>query len=92
MRDSSPVTARGTPPETGASTMRTPRAARSAAVLRVSAGSAELISMTSAPEASAAAIPQFSSASATMPPSGSMVTTTLAAAKAPGSPAATAPG
>ena len=92
MMDSSPVWARGTPPDTGASTTWTPRGSSAAASRSVSAGSAELISTTSAPGRSAAPIPQPRIASATIAPLGSMVTTMSAAAKSAGAPAVTLPG
>ena len=92
MTASSPVTARGTPPDTGASTIRTPSGCRPAASSSVSDGSDELISTSSAPSRRAAPIPQPSIASRTIAPLGSIVTTRPAGANASGEAAATAPG
>ena len=92
MTASSPVTARGTPPDTGASTIRTPNGCRPAASSSVSDGSDELISTSSAPSRRAVPIPQPSIASRTIAPLGSIVTTRPADANASGEAAATAPG
>ena len=72
---SEPSTARFTPPETGASSSATPRAARSRASFWVSTGLDELMSMTRAPASrpSKAASRPSSTACRTILPSGSMV-------------------
>ena len=82
MSDSVPASARVIPPETGASITRTPAGARSCASAFVPTGSDELMSSTTAPGLSAAAIPpsQPRMASRTAPESGSIVTTTPASA------------
>ena len=71
MMASVPSFALTTAPETGASIRRTPLAARALASARVPTGSDELMSMTSAPLASAGST--SSTASRTTSPSGSMV-------------------
>src|SRR5580693_8409153 len=83
---------RGTPPDTGPSTIRTPNGCRPAASSSVSDGSDELISTSSAPSRRAAPIPQPSIASRTIAPLGSIVTTRPAGVNASGEAAATAPG
>src|SRR5229473_1740279 len=79
-----PSTARLTPPETGASTRATPRAASSAPSSRVPTGADELMSMTSEPAARPARTPSLlpavpHSTFRTVLPSGSMVTTSALA-------------
>src|SRR5258708_400424 len=76
MIDSVPSLAFATAPETGASTIRTPRASSAAPRARVPAGSNELMSTTIAPGGSDGSA--SSTASRTAAPSGSMVISTSA--------------
>ena len=85
----SPVFARGTPPETGASIIATPRAARSAAISRVLPGWPLVMSMTSVPLASTGAISAATSATCLLV--GTMVTTQSAPLAASAGPAAALP-
>src|SRR5271165_3949589 len=82
MSDSVPASARVIPPDTGASITPMPAGARSSASAFVAIGSDELMSSTTAPGVSAAAIPpaQPRMASRTALSSGSMVTMTSASA------------
>ncbi len=86
MTVSLPLTARRTPPETGASISAMPRSASMPPSSRVSSGAEELMSITSAPSPSDAAAPSAPSRAArTMALFGSMVIRTPApsAAAAP---------
>ncbi len=76
----SPVLARGTPPETGASIIATPRLASSAAISRVLAGWPLVMSMTSVPLASVGPISAATSATCLLV--GTMVMTQSAPAAA----------
>ena len=93
MTESVPASARTIPPDTGASTTATWRAASSAARDFVPTGLEELISSTTLPGAKALAIPPCHSitASRTASPSGSIVRTTITSAKSRGDPAAMDP-
>ncbi len=74
-----PARAPSTRPDTGASSSSIPRLESSAPSARVATGSAELMSMTMLPAASALAAPlRPSNAERTVLPSGSMVTRTRA--------------
>ena len=86
MMASSPVAARATPPETGASTRKPPAAITSASNAWVTAGTPELMSMTMQPCFRPASTPSGPrSTSATMALVGSMViTTSLPSASARG--------
>ena len=71
-------------PETGASTRLTPRDSSSGASESVAEGSAELMSITTAPSGSASAMPPSRIAFRTIAPLGSIVTTTPTSAKSSG--------
>jgi hypothetical protein len=79
-----PSSARGSAPETGASTSATPRWESSGASESVAEGSAELMSMTTAPSGSASAMPPSRIAWRTIAPLGSIVTTAWTSAKSAG--------